>query len=167
MEEVIRMPGKNEIYKQLQTLLLVAFGAVYFWLDGPWLFAPRPATEIIGAILSAGGVLLIVSAVITLRRVVQVEPAPRADGELVRRGVYSCLRHPIYTAIIVIVIGLLLRKPTVLNGVAAAAVITFLAIKVRFEEKLLRERYPEYAAYARRTWGLIPWPESSIPADQK
>jgi protein-S-isoprenylcysteine O-methyltransferase Ste14 len=51
---------------------------------------------------------------------------------------------------------LFLRKPTVSLGVAAAIVIVFLLIKVRFEERLLLERYPDYADYQRRTWGLLP-----------
>jgi len=36
-------------------------------------------------------------------------------------------------------------------------VIVFLAVKVRLEEELLLARYPEYATYRARTWGLIPW----------
>lgn len=159
------MLGKNELYKHLQTLLLVSYSLVYFWSGGPWLIAPSPALSIIGAVPCAIGLLLILMAIITLRRVVQIEPAPRADGELVTRGVYRWLRHPIYTAIILIVIGLFLKKPTILNGVAMAAVVVFLALKVSFEERLLSARYPQYVDYKRRTWGLIPWPRRSLPAD--
>ncbi len=42
--------------------------------------------------------------------VIQIAPEPRADGQLVTRGVYSRLRHPIYTAIVILVIGLFLGK---------------------------------------------------------
>jgi protein-S-isoprenylcysteine O-methyltransferase Ste14 len=76
---------------------------------------------------------------------------------LVSGGVYRRFRHPIYTAIVIVGIGLFLRKPTVAVAVAAAVVIAFLLVKVRFEEALLQARYPEYAEYRDRTWGLIPW----------
>lgn len=152
-------------WSRWQTLLLVSYSLVYLLSGGLWLIAPSPALSVIGAVSCALGLLLILLSIITLRRVVQIEPAPRADGELVTRGVYRWLRHPIYTAIILVVIGLFLRKPTIINGVAMAAVVVFLALKVPFEEKLLSERYPQYVDYKRRTWGLIPWPKRSLPAD--
>ena len=55
------------------------------------------------------------------------------------------------TAILIIVAGLFLRKPTVPVAIAAAVVAAFLVVKVRFEEKLLLARYHEYAEYKSRT----------------
>ena len=97
------------------------------------------------------------SALFSLRRAVQIAPAPRPDAELVTSGIYTRLRHPIYTAIVILVAGLFLRRPTILVAIAGAVVVAFLAVKVRFEEKLLVARYPAYVGYMRRTWGLIPW----------
>ena len=57
---------------------------------------------------------------------------------------YSRFRHPIYTAILLLVIGLFLRKPTLLVAIGSVAVVIFLAVKVRFEEQLLVARYPDY-----------------------
>ena len=56
----------------------------------------------------------------------------------------------------VLVAGLFLRKPTIAIGIAAAVVVLFLMVKVRFEQVLLRARYPQYGDYQRRTWGVIP-----------
>jgi protein-S-isoprenylcysteine O-methyltransferase Ste14 len=97
------------------------------------------------------------SALASIRGAVQIAPEPRADAQLVTSGIYRRLRHPIYSAILLLVVGLFLRKPTVAVGAAAALVIAFLLMKVRVEEKLLLARYPEYADYKRRTWGLMPW----------
>ena len=94
--------------------------------------------------------------IVTLRAVVQVAPAPREGGHLVTRGIYGWLRHPIYTAIVIVILGLFLRQPTVVVAIAGAAAVVFLIVKVRFEESLLLERYPEYAAYRRRTCGILP-----------
>lgn len=85
------------------------------------------------------------------------ERASRVYGVLRTHGIYACLRHPIYTGIIAVVIGLLLRQPTALVGAATLAVLVFLFVKVRFEERLLFGKYASYAEYRRRTWGLLPF----------
>ena len=55
-----------------------------------------------------------------------------------------------------LMVGLFLKKPTGPVAVAAAMAIAFLFMKTSFEESLLLERYPEYAQYKTRTWGVIP-----------
>jgi protein-S-isoprenylcysteine O-methyltransferase Ste14 len=66
------------------------------------------------------------------------------------------MRHPMYTGIVLVVFGLWLREPRVAVAIAAVALVTLLLGKARFEEQLLRERYPDYDAYRARTWGVLP-----------
>ena len=146
-------------YGVAQSVLLSLFAAGYL-LDGSVpVFHSRGAAAL-GLGVCAAGLLLMFSALASLRDVVQVAPEPRAGGHLVTRGVYSRFRHPIYTAILLLVVGLFLRKPTLLVGIAGLAVMGFLAVKVRFEEQLLVARYADYVAYRQRAWGLVPWPRS-------
>src|SRR5689334_10060218 len=121
-------------------------------LDREALLFESSAARIAGGVLSAAGLLLMFAALVSLRRAVQIAPEPRADAELVTSGVYASFRHPIYTAIVAIVLGLFLRQPTMAVAAASAVVIIFLALKVRFEEARLAARYPTYSAYKRRTW---------------
>jgi len=86
----------------------------------------------------------------------QVSPMPKDDGRLVTRGVYRHLRHPMYTAIVLVVIGIGLRQPSLVVVAAGIALVILLLAKARFEERLLVARYPDYAEYRRHTWGLIP-----------
>jgi protein-S-isoprenylcysteine O-methyltransferase Ste14 len=37
----------------------------------------------------------------------------------------------------------------------SATVLAFLGFKVRYEERRLAARYPAYAAYRARTWGVF------------
>ncbi len=53
-------------------------------------------------------------------------------------------------------VGLWLKKPGDWVAVAGPVVIIFLAAKVWVEEGLLGVRYPDYAEYKTRTWGLFP-----------
>ena len=77
------------------------------------------------------------------------------------RGIYARLRHPMYTAAILGSAGLCLLRPTVPVGLAALAVMVFYLIKARHEEELLRRKYPEYADYAARSAGVLPFPRRS------
>jgi methyltransferase (TIGR00027 family) len=145
---------KSDIYAGLQTALLLLFNAVFFFAPGvPW-FASALATRVSLVVCLAGLALLLVS-VFTLRRVIQVAPAPRAGGHLVEAGVYRYLRHPIYTAMVLLVAGLWLRRPTASVAVAGAAVIASLLIKARYEEALLAKQYAEYPRYRARTRGVL------------
>ena len=147
----------SRTYAVLQTVLLAAFTAVFFLDSGPRLVASSERVEIVGLALCATGLLLMVAAFRALGGAIQIAPEPRPNARLVTHGIYRNLRHPIYTAIVAVTLGLFLRKPTMLIGCAAAVVIVFLLVKSKYEEERLLARYPEYAAYRARTSGVLPW----------
>ena len=146
---------KSRRYAVAQTVLLILFAAVVFLSPGNYLFVSAGA-KIAGNVIGLAGVLLIIFAFASLRGAIQIAPEPKHGAQLVETGVYKYFRHPIYTGIILCVIGLFLRQPTIWVAAGTAIVIVFLFFKARFEEKLLLAVYSGYAAYRSRTWGLIP-----------
>jgi protein-S-isoprenylcysteine O-methyltransferase Ste14 len=60
------------------------------------------------------------------------------------------------TALLGLFAILFFLDPTVPIAVAAVVVVTLLLFKARFEEARLLARYPEYADYKKRTWGIVP-----------
>jgi protein-S-isoprenylcysteine O-methyltransferase Ste14 len=152
VEEVV-----SRSYAVLQTLLLSAFAIVYFVGSGTRLLPASRTIGSIGLVLCGAGLLLMLAAFRSLGSAIQIAPEPRAGAELVTRGIYRWLRHPIYSAIVFVVLGLFLRKPTGLVAISAAVAIVFLVVKSRYEETRLIARYPQYAAYRERTTGVIPW----------
>jgi protein-S-isoprenylcysteine O-methyltransferase Ste14 len=152
--------GEEEMsrsYAVVQTLLLSAFAIVYFVGSGELVFPAGGAVRAAGLVLCALGLLVMLAAFRSLGGAIQIAPEPRAQAQLVTGGIYRWLRHPIYTAIVMVVIGLFLRKPTWLVAIAALIVVIFLVIKSRYEETLLIARYPEYATYREHTTGVLPW----------
>ncbi len=82
----------------------------------------------------------------------------REGHALVTRGIYSRMRHPMYTAIFLITIAHALLLTNWLAGPAGFAVFTLLyAIRVGPEERMMADQFgAEWEAYASRTPRLLP-----------
>jgi protein-S-isoprenylcysteine O-methyltransferase Ste14 len=81
------------------------------------------------------------------------------DGQrLVTRGPYRILRHPAYTAGMLVFTGIGLATGNWLSLVGAMlSVAIAYAWRIRIEEAALRERFgAEFEAHRRRTWAIIP-----------
>lgn len=149
------MSPRSQVYGVVQTALFALFAAVYFLDPSPRTVGGDPVVTVVGDALSLVGVLLLVVALQTIGKSVQIAPAPREDARLVTHGIYRILRHPIYTAIMLVLIGLVLRGATAAGDALAALSIVFLLVKARYEETLLSARYPEYDAYRKQTRGVL------------
>lgn len=78
-------------------------------------------------------------------------------GGLVTRGPYRWIRHPIYSAILIFTwAGALSHVSMASLGLGVLATVA-VAIRIAAEERLLVERYPEYAEYAARTRRIVPF----------
>lgn len=104
-------------------------------------------------VLAVGGALAL-WAVLGLGASLTPMPAPNGRG-LKTVGPYRWIRHPVYAGLIVASLGL--APGSWLGWAAWAALSGVLVAKVRLEEELLRGAYPEFAAYARRSWRLVPF----------
>ena len=77
--------------------------------------------------------------------------------ELIQRGPYAYVRHPIYSGLLLMGLGTAIAADRLSSFVFLAAVFVFLAIKAHFEEELMTRHFPEaYAQYRRRVRALIP-----------
>ena len=76
--------------------------------------------------------------------------------ELVTEGPYKIIRHPLYGAEVVTILGVCIGH---WSPAAAALGLVWLALQIRRaqnEERVLRESFPEYGDYARRVPMLLP-----------
>ena len=75
---------------------------------------------------------------------------------LVTHGHYSVVRHPLYLAEAVATLGAVINF---LSSWALALIVVQLVlqlVRIHYEEAVLKEHFPEYEDYAKRTWRLIP-----------
>jgi protein-S-isoprenylcysteine O-methyltransferase Ste14 len=77
-------------------------------------------------------------------------PKPVTAGTMVEHGLYRVVRHPIYTAVIIGMIGIALRGGDWVSLALAVGLLPFFYAKSTFEEGHLIEHYPGYVEYQRR-----------------
>jgi protein-S-isoprenylcysteine O-methyltransferase Ste14 len=121
------------------------------WTTSGWLRVAARVLEIAGLVVVAVGLL-------NLGRSATPLPTPVPGGELRSTGLYRYARHPIYTGVIALALGSAIPSGSVAIAAAALALVGWLGIKARWEERRLAARYPGYAAYASRTPRFIPSP---------
>jgi protein-S-isoprenylcysteine O-methyltransferase Ste14 len=116
-----------------------------------------PVLAAIGAVVFAAGLLLAVWARIHLGRNWGMPMTQRAEPDLVTSGPYRFVRHPIYSGLLLGVIGTALA--TDLLGMIIAVVLTaFFYYSASVEEKNLIATFPtSYPAYRTATKMLIPF----------
>ena len=140
-------------------LMVLVLGAG--WLPPGWPDAAEWVLPAIGAVASLLGALVAVWAWRTLDRAATPFPRPREGARLIETGPYAYVRHPIYTAGFVFLLGYALAtSPAALVPLAALAVLW--RNKAALEEELLAQRYPEYGEYRARVPGtFVPRPASA------
>lgn len=118
---------------------------------------PTIWVPLLGVLLVWAGVLFCCWARLVLGRnwsaVVQV----KRDHELIVRGPYRWVRHPIYTGLLMAFLGTALAIGEWRALLAVAIVAGSFWIKLRLEERWMREQFGEtYVAYMARVKALIP-----------
>jgi protein-S-isoprenylcysteine O-methyltransferase Ste14 len=121
------------------------------WLD-PRMDLSLPIKIVSAGLILSGNIFAVVS-LGHLGRSFSILPEGRA---LVTSGPYRLIRHPVYAAEAVAALGVMLNFLS-LAAIALVGLQFLLQFgRMRYEEKVLRVTFPEYAAYSRRTARLIP-----------
>jgi protein-S-isoprenylcysteine O-methyltransferase Ste14 len=84
-------------------------------------------------------------------------PELREGCTLVTGGIYRYIRHPMYTAVILMMLGVLLFHPDVISFVLWLILIAVLYLKAHREESLWMQHDPCYEAYRQQTRCFIPY----------
>ena len=116
-----------------------------------------PGVRWLGAGLVAGGAALAVWARRCLGDSSTVTSVPREDAELVTHGPYARMRHPVYSAGLLLIPGAAMLAANFFIFAAGLAVMAVVMVRTRREEALLIEKFGDaYLAYMERTGRLLP-----------
>jgi protein-S-isoprenylcysteine O-methyltransferase Ste14 len=82
----------------------------------------------------------------------------KKNHSLVTRGVYSRVRHPMYSAYLLLFISsFLVTKNWVIGVTGGGIILSLMTFRLRQEEEVLRQRFgPEYKKYMQKTGRFLP-----------
>jgi protein-S-isoprenylcysteine O-methyltransferase Ste14 len=111
-----------------------------------------------GFIVLLAGIAVRCIAIITLGKAFSANVAIKSTQTIQRTGIYSVLRHPSYSGLLLIFLAIGLHSRNWLAlAVAFLPSTAVLLYRIRIEEAVLSSTFgPEYAAYCRVTKRLVP-----------
>jgi protein-S-isoprenylcysteine O-methyltransferase Ste14 len=111
---------------------------------------------VIGTVLKYLGFALLIAAGLNLGRNLTPLPKPKDDAQLVTNGIFAWMRHPIYTALMLLTFGSSLERGHLIALILSACLMVLLEFKSRREESWLLEQFPDYAVYRSRVKKFLP-----------
>lgn len=119
--------------------------------------APGSVAATIGVIICVAGVALAASARAYIGRNWGMPMSLREGHELVTSGPYAYVRHPIYSGILLLMVGSATAVSPMWLVLFALALVYFV-YAARVEERDMTKQFPDaYPAYQQRTKMLIPF----------
>lgn len=86
-----------------------------------------------------------------------ITPEIKKDAVLITTGAYRYIRHPMYFSVLIMMLGVVLSKPSVLSFFVYVLLVLTLSLKAKKEEMLWKQRSSEYKNYMQKTKRIIPF----------
>lgn len=108
--------------------------------------------------IELAGILLGVWAVVSIGIFnFNITPDVKNGSRLVTNGPYALIRHPMYTALLITTLPLLINTFNWFRLVLWITLLITLLFKLEYEEKLLSQMFTEYSHYKKTTYRLLPF----------
>lgn len=158
-------PGVKRVARQRVALVLLQMIPLAIVLAAPWgdrrgvgVLANHDVVRWAGVVLYLLGFAGMEWAEASLGRQFSVQVTVQEGHRLVTGGPYRYLRHPRYLGILGLAVGYALVFRSWLALALAAPLLAVLVWRIHDEEALMaREFGAEWAAYAARSWRLVPF----------
>ena len=83
--------------------------------------------------------------------------AQPVERPLLLTGPYKFIRHPMYTAALLLIWISILGHLSILNAIIGLLVTGVIVVRIAAEEQFLHECYPDYTDYSAKTKKIIPF----------
>jgi len=150
---ILVRPAAKSCDRGLLPRAMAFIGTYTPWTIGFVPFTDYNTANLLSPILVFGGMILAIATLFHLKTAFSLVPQGRF---VVHSGPYRWLRHPLYVAEEIAVLGVLLQHLTPLAILIVVAHIAVQIGRVHYEERLLRETFPEYRALSA-DWRLVPF----------
>jgi len=156
---------RESLWQRLRYSLILAAGCVLLFKGFrfgyplalrliPW----SATTAWTGAALCVAGLMFCFWARATLGRNWSGTITIKEAHELIIRGPYRLVRHPIYTGLLTMFVGTAMVTGNLAGVIGVLLAFVSLWVKLKSEESIMLRQFPdEYAAYRRRVKRIIPF----------
>jgi protein-S-isoprenylcysteine O-methyltransferase Ste14 len=130
------------------------------WIDscsGKALWRETMTLDILADIVTFLGLIVVIQSRHALGRSWSSEVVVQKKHELIERGPYAYIRHPMYSGLLLMLLGVAVYYGRPLWLLVFGFCLFALYMKSRREESLLTNSFPAYSEYKRRTKSLIPF----------
>jgi len=155
--------GEFRFYRLLRLLILAVTFALLFWDQtaigplGRGVLPPAPGLAISGFLGALLGLAIALWARIHLGKYWSDKVVLRDDHQLIRSGPYAYMRHPIYSGVLLGVLGTALIVDQWRGLVAFALLLANYTIKAKREERILADRFnQQFEQHQSGTGFLLP-----------
>lgn len=143
-----RLDKKDLLFVGIQLALFLAYIIL------PEYDLGMPLLQWVGGPLALFGLLILLLSMLQLNTNLSPFPSPKTHSQLVTKGVYRYMRHPIYTGIIFAAAGIGLVDQDLGKLLVSLALLVLFYFKSDYEEELLVKKfgaaYTKYQTQTRR-----------------
>ncbi len=155
----IRMPGGQRLL--FLSLQVMTIGSIFFqpFMDRRGIFVIRADwVRWLGLSLFVAGGSILIIALHTLGRNYSVYVAIQEQHQLVQKGIYGAIRHPMYLGNLLFWPGAALVFRSWLVVPVFGFFLLFAVLRGAQEDRLLAEQFGgEFEVFRRRSWRLLPY----------
>jgi protein-S-isoprenylcysteine O-methyltransferase Ste14 len=151
----LRQPGSHGYYRFFAWVIMLGL----FVLNvRAWFTQPFAWYQVISWILLILSIIPLVAGLSLLRSMGKPDGNFEATTQLVTRGIYRFIRHPLYLSLILLTWGIFFKSPSILDGCLALVATAFLYATARADESECLVKFgQEYAGYMKATRMFIPF----------
>jgi protein-S-isoprenylcysteine O-methyltransferase Ste14 len=159
-ESAIPPGNKGVMFVTLQVILIAVFVMIPVWRPGMtdcFLAQTALVRYTLSGFFAFCSLVTGVSGFWNLRNFITPFPEPVGNNDLVTSGVYSYIRHPLYSSIMLAGAAWTCYASSLSHLLMHVPAVLLFSRKAAYEEELLRSIHPEYGRYAEEVKRFIPW----------
>lgn len=149
---IMKIKAKDIVYVGIQFLL---FAGYLFEVTKLRFEMPEFIQFILLPFIVAGIAIILIS-FFQLNKNLSPFPSPKENSELITTGLFSRIRHPIYSGILLLAFSFALYQNSGFKILISFFLLILFYFKTGYEEKLLSLKFPEYKNHKMNTGRFFP-----------
>ena len=151
----LRHPGSHGFYRFFAWEIIL--GLFTIQLSG-WFTNPFSWYQIISWVLLFASLIQLTIGIVLLRKIGKPTDQLEATTELVTKGIFRFIRHPLYASLLSLSWGLFFKSPNLLGICLSGVSTSFLYATARADEAECMDKFgDEYTRYMKKTKMFIPF----------